>query len=104
MAAENFAAARSSASSQLARRPQISGTSRRRSVPSVSPSAEPFEQRRPALAGCAGSPFTSARGTPSPLVGEGRGGGSCRCCTAVPPGTTPTPDPSPQGGGEKGGG
>jgi len=34
---------------------------------------------------------------PSPLAGEGRGGGST---TAVPRGATPTPNPSPQGGGE----
>jgi 16S rRNA (adenine1518-N6/adenine1519-N6)-dimethyltransferase len=38
---------------------------------------------------------------PSPLVGEGRGGGSGDLGSAVPRGTTPTPDPSPQGGGEK---
>jgi Cobalamin synthesis G C-terminus len=38
---------------------------------------------------------------PSPLVGEGWGGGSGRCGAVVPPGTTPTPDPSPQGGGEQ---
>jgi len=38
---------------------------------------------------------------PSPLVGEGWGGGSGNRCTDVPRGTTPTPDPSPQGGGEK---
>ena len=41
------------------------------------------------------------RGTPSPLVGEGRGGGSGECGTALPPLSTPTPDPSPQGGGER---
>src|SRR5438067_4878347 len=34
---------------------------------------------------------------PSPLAGEGQGGGSTR---AVVRGATPTPDPSPQGGGE----
>ena len=36
--------------------------------------------------------------SPSPLAGEGRGGGSTR---AVSPAATPTPDPSPQGGGER---
>ncbi len=36
--------------------------------------------------------------SPSPLVGEGRGGGSTR---AVSPGATPFPNPSPQGGGER---
>jgi ATP-dependent helicase HrpB len=36
--------------------------------------------------------------SPSPLAGEGRGGGST---TAVSRGATPTPDPSPQGGGEQ---
>jgi tRNA pseudouridine32 synthase/23S rRNA pseudouridine746 synthase len=38
--------------------------------------------------------------SPSPLVGEGRGGGSGDLGTAVLHSTTPTPDPSPQGGGE----
>src|ERR1700681_4889804 len=38
--------------------------------------------------------------SPSPLVGEGRGGGSGGCDTRVLHRTTPTPDPSPQGGGE----
>ena len=37
----------------------------------------------------------------SPLVGEGRGGGSGDLGSAVPHTTTPTPDPSPQGGGEE---
>ncbi len=39
---------------------------------------------------------------PSPLVGEGRGGGSGAFGTDVPHGSTPTADPSPQGGGEQG--
>src|SRR6266853_6595307 len=39
--------------------------------------------------------------TPSPVVGEGWGGGSGNDATEVPHSTTPTPDPSPQGGGEK---
>jgi len=40
------------------------------------------------------------RCSPSPLVGEGRGGGSRGCGSAVDhsPTPTPTPDPSPQGG------
>jgi NAD(P) transhydrogenase subunit alpha len=38
---------------------------------------------------------TFAMGTPSPLVGEGRGGGDGRTV-----GVPPTPNPSPQGGGE----
>ncbi len=38
-----------------------------------------------------------AEGAPSPLEGEGRGGGSIEHSDHV----TPTPDPSPQGGGEK---
>src|ERR1700719_2040586 len=42
--------------------------------------------------------------SPSPLVGEGRGGGSRDCGPTVPHSPTPTPDPSPQGGGEKNGG
>jgi len=42
-----------------------------------------------------------AASSPSPLVGEGRGGGSGGCGTDVPHRTTPAPDPSPQGGGEK---
>src|SRR5262249_4408282 len=41
------------------------------------------------------------RGAPSSLVGEGWGGGSCRGARAVPLGSTPTPNPSPQGGGEE---
>ena len=39
-----------------------------------------------------------ALSVPSPLVGEGQGGGSTR---AVSAGATPTPNPSPQGGGEQ---
>ena len=39
--------------------------------------------------------------SPSPLVGEGRGGGSRGDGATVPHSTTPTPDPSPQGGGGK---
>jgi len=56
-------------------------------------------------------PIAPAAGafSPSPLVGEslpparpgGRGGGSGSVAPAVPHSTTPTPDPSPQGGGEK---
>src|SRR5262249_4389129 len=41
-----------------------------------------------------------ARSTPSPLVGEGWGGGSLLLREARPPTPTPTPNPSPQGGGE----
>src|SRR5690348_15561798 len=37
---------------------------------------------------------------PSPLAGEGWGGGWCEDTNVVPRGT-PTPDPSPQGGGER---
>jgi len=44
------------------------------------------------------SPLLSS---PSPLVGEGRGRGSGGFAPDVPHSTTPTPDPSPQGGGEK---
>jgi very-short-patch-repair endonuclease len=36
---------------------------------------------------------------PSPLAGEGEGGGDCRTFTV---GVPPTPNPSPQGGGELG--
>src|SRR5262252_7369907 len=39
--------------------------------------------------------------SPSPLVGEGRGGGSWGRGMEVPHGTTPTPNPSPQGGGAR---
>jgi urease accessory protein len=39
--------------------------------------------------------------SPSPLVGEGRGGGSGGRGTGLPHRTPPTPDPSPQGGGEQ---
>src|SRR5216683_1808034 len=38
---------------------------------------------------------------PSPLAGEGRGGGSGDVAKDVPHSPTPTPDPSPKGGGEK---
>jgi len=41
--------------------------------------------------------FRARRNVPSPLVGEGQGGGDCRT-SAV--GVPPTPNPSPQGGGE----
>jgi urea transport system permease protein len=37
-------------------------------------------------------------GVPSPLVGEGQGGGDCRTSEV---GSPPTPSPSPQGGGEQ---
>jgi glycyl-tRNA synthetase beta chain len=43
---------------------------------------------------------TAPASSPSPLVGEGRGGGSRDVGTHVPRGPTPTPAPSPQGGGE----
>jgi sulfite reductase beta subunit-like hemoprotein len=43
----------------------------------------------------------AALASPSPLVGEGRGGGSGDFGNEVPHLATPTPDPSPQGGGEK---
>src|SRR5580658_8628783 len=48
-------------------------------------------------------PSPLARRTPSPLVGEGWGGGSrgdAQVSTTAQDLTTPTPDPSPQGGGE----
>src|SRR5438876_3532801 len=41
--------------------------------------------------------------SPSPLVGEGRGGGSEFGSPRFGNRTTPTPNPSPQGGGEKNG-
>src|SRR5262249_29850158 len=41
------------------------------------------------------------RSAPSPLVGEGWGGGSLLLHEARPPTPTPTPNPSPQGGGER---
>src|SRR5262245_22965079 len=41
-----------------------------------------------------------AQRAPSPLVGEGWGGGSLLMHETHPPTSTPTPDPSPQGGGE----
>jgi len=45
--------------------------------------------------------FTSlAPGVSSPLVGEGQGGGDCRTSKV---GNPPTPNPSPQGGGESAG-
>jgi glycyl-tRNA synthetase beta chain len=43
----------------------------------------------------------TALSSPSPLVGEGRGGGAGDLGPAVHHSATPTPDPSPQGGGEK---
>jgi peptide/nickel transport system ATP-binding protein len=43
----------------------------------------------------------TAASSPSPLVGEGRGGESGGNGAEVPHLTIPTPDPSPQGGGEK---
>ncbi len=38
--------------------------------------------------------------SPSPLLGEGRGGGAGHVAKAAPEGSPPAPDPSPQGGGE----
>jgi urease accessory protein len=53
----------------------------------------------------ASSPSRRGASSPSPLVGEGRGGGSGGLGTAVPHLPTPTQEgrslPSPQGGGEK---
>jgi ATP-dependent Lhr-like helicase len=47
------------------------------------------------------TPSPHAQTAPSPLVGEGWGGGSLSFAAATPPNRmTPTPDPSPQGGGE----
>src|SRR5262249_60245565 len=40
------------------------------------------------------------RSAPSPLVGEGWGGGWCGDERPFPQTSTPTPNPSPQGGGE----
>jgi 4-diphosphocytidyl-2-C-methyl-D-erythritol kinase len=42
-----------------------------------------------------------ALSTPSPLVGEGWGGGWLSEATILRQGRTPTPNPSPQGGGER---
>jgi heme exporter protein A len=47
-------------------------------------------------------PSPYAQSAPSPLVGEGWGGGS-RLGDSLQPTPTPTPDPSPQGGGEQSG-
>src|SRR5215831_9959965 len=63
-------ATRSSAVSQSTRVSEPSawrsmGWSRRPSVPSVSPSADPLEHRRPKFAGCAGSPAIMAPPRPS---------------------------------------
>jgi itaconate CoA-transferase len=44
-------------------------------------------------------PVPRARSAPSPLAGEGWGGGWCGDARASPHTTTPTPNPSPQGGG-----
>jgi hypothetical protein len=41
------------------------------------------------------------RSAPSPLAEEGWGGGSCGVAPAMLHRTTPTPNPSPQGGGEQ---
>src|SRR5262245_4841407 len=46
-----------------------------------------------------GSLQPQTRSAPSPLVGEGWGGGSCGVAPTMPHSTTPTPNPSPQGGG-----
>jgi hypothetical protein len=40
------------------------------------------------------------RSAPSPLAGEGWGGGWCDEAPSQPIRRTPTPNPSPQGGGE----
>src|SRR4029079_1394341 len=67
-----------SAAGQLTRAPFTVGCSSLVSNPSVSPSAEPLEQRRPALAGCLGSPLMAAPPLPS--------------------GVASTPQPTPQEG------
>jgi ATP-dependent helicase HrpB len=48
-----------------------------------------------------GTSSPRARSAPSPLVGEGWGGGWRSDAAVVPHRTTPTPNPSPQGGGER---
>jgi peptide/nickel transport system ATP-binding protein len=48
-----------------------------------------------------GTAEPQARSAPSPLVGEGWGGGSSLLHEVRPPTATPTPNPSPQGGGER---
>jgi len=45
--------------------------------------------------------FHTHHAAPSPLVGEGWGGGSESCGPALPYTQTPTPDPSPPEGGER---
>ena len=64
----------------------------------MSGAQEPAEQA-PKLIGAELSCGRSTA-TPSPHVGEGWGGGSGDCGNAMPHLTTPTPVPSPQGGGE----
>jgi ATP-dependent helicase HrpB len=48
-----------------------------------------------------GASSPRARSAPSPLVGEGWGGGWRSDAAVAPHRTTPTPGPSPQGGGER---
>ena len=52
-------------------------------------------------ADCSVTSSPLARSAPSPLAGEGWGGGSLGEARAVPHSATPTPNPSPQGGGER---
>ena len=49
----------------------------------------------PYMAGDDALSGSDGRHAPSPLVGEGRGGGSGGCGDAIPPLATPTPGPSP---------
>jgi hypothetical protein len=79
-------------------------------VDALNPEGGPREGLKIAasLAGLESAPNTGAKlscdqtaASPSPLVGEGWGGGSGGCGSAVPPLSTPAPDPSPQGGGEE---
>ncbi len=65
-------------------------------------SAEPAPMaRQPTLATAPRAATSTTALSPSPLSGEGRGGGAAAYGTAVPQLATPAPDPSPQGGGER---
>ncbi len=76
----------------------------RPSAPVASAEPAPMARQSPlttTTAPRAATASTAALSSPSPLVGEGRGGGSSGYGNAVPHIATSTPDPSPQGGGEK---
>jgi hypothetical protein len=61
----------------------------------------PSPNQTPASRGLVTSLELPEAGKPAAGLGEGWGGGSCGVAPTMPHSTIPTPNPSPQGGGER---